>query len=249
MGEGEIVDIEREVELGGPIHSKGVLILSSFLAARFGCAIPLSLRATLVFEQSYCGVEGDSASLAELASLLSALSGIPVRQSLAVSGSVNQFGVVQPVSDINEKIEGFFEVCRARGLSGQQGVLIPAANVCHLMLRSAVIEAVREGRFHIWAVRTIEDAIELLTGVEAGGPDEKGEIPRGLGQLPGGDSTRRAGPDSASRTDAASPSATPQEARPQGHPEEATTTVKRASVVGAARDVESWAPAVRIAFV
>ncbi|QYY32745.1 AAA family ATPase [Cupriavidus pinatubonensis] len=179
MGEGEIVDIEREVELGGPIHSKGVLILSSFLAARFGCAMPLSLRATLVFEQSYCGVEGDSASLAELASLLSALSGIPVRQSLAVSGSVNQFGVVQPVSDINEKIEGFFEVCRARGLSGQQGVLIPAANVCHLMLRSAVVEAVQEGRFHIWAVRTIEEAIELLTGVEAGEPDEEGEIPRG----------------------------------------------------------------------
>ncbi|WP_083384911.1 ATP-binding protein [Cupriavidus sp. USMAHM13] len=179
MGEGEIVDIEREVELGGPIHSKGVLILSSFLAARFGWAMPLSLRATLVFEQSYSEVEGDSASLAELAGLLSALSGIPIRQAIAVSGSVNQFGVVQPVGGINEKVQGFFEVCAARGLSGDQGVLLPAANVCHLMLPENVVAAVREGRFHLWAVKAIDEAMELLTGVTAGEPDASGEIPQG----------------------------------------------------------------------
>ena len=179
MGEGEVIDIEREVELGGPIHSKGVLILSSFLAARFGWATPLSLKASLVFEQSYGGVEGDSASLAELAALLSALSGIPIRQSLAVTGSVNQFGVVQPVGGINEKIEGFFDICAARGLSGEQGVLIPAANVCHLMLREEVVAAAREGRFRIWAVGSIDEAMELLTGLPAGEPDAKGEIPAG----------------------------------------------------------------------
>jgi lon-related putative ATP-dependent protease len=177
MGEGEVIDIEREVELGGPIHSKGVLILSSFLAARFGWAVPLSLKASLVFEQSYGGVEGDSASLAELAALLSALSGVPIRQSLAVTGSVNQFGVVQPVGGINEKIEGFFDICAARGLSAEQGVLIPAANVCHLMLRPEVVEAVRQGRFNIWAVGNIDEAMELLTGVPAGEPDAEGELP------------------------------------------------------------------------
>lgn len=179
MGEGEVIDIEREVELGGPIHSKGVLILSSFLAARFGWAVPLSLKASLVFEQSYGGVEGDSASLAELAALLSALSGIPLRQSCAVTGSVNQFGVVQPVGGINEKIEGFFDICAARGLTGDQGVLIPAENVCHLMLRREVVEAARQGRFRVWPVRNIDEAMELLTGLPAGEPDEKGEIPAG----------------------------------------------------------------------
>ncbi|HQU77940.1 MAG TPA: ATP-binding protein [Azonexus sp.] len=179
MGEGEIIDIEREVELGGPIHSKGVLILSSFLAARFGWAMPLSLRASLVFEQSYGGVEGDSASLAELAALLSALSAIPIRQSLAVTGSVNQFGIVQPVGGINEKIEGYFEICAARGLSGEQGVIIPAANVCHLMLDQPVVAAVRDGRFHIWAVHDTDEAMELLTGLPAGEPDTKGEVPEG----------------------------------------------------------------------
>ncbi|MDO8958811.1 MAG: S16 family serine protease, partial [Rhodocyclaceae bacterium] len=151
----------------------------SFLAARFGWATPLSLKASLVFEQSYGGVEGDSASLAELAALLSALSGIPIRQSLAVTGSVNQFGVVQPVGGINEKIEGFFDICAARGLSGEQGVLIPAANVCHLMLRQEVVEAVRQGRFHVWPVNNIDEAMELLTGLPAGEPDTKGEIPAG----------------------------------------------------------------------
>lgn len=179
MGEGEVIDIEREVDLGGPIHSKGVLILSAFLAARFGWSMPLSLRASLVFEQSYGGIDGDSASLAELAALLSALSDLPIRQSLAVTGSVNQFGIVQAVGGINEKIEGFFDVCQARGLTGEQGVLIPAANVCHLMLRQDVVAAIKANQFRIWAVTTIDEAMELLTGVPAGEPDAEGEIPEG----------------------------------------------------------------------
>jgi lon-related putative ATP-dependent protease len=178
-GEGQVVDIEREVRLGGPIHSKGVLILSSFLAARFGVRAPLSLKASLVFEQSYGGIEGDSASLAELCALLSALSGVPIRQSLAVTGSVNQLGVVQPIGGVNEKIEGFFDLCAARGLSGEQGVLIPQANVCHLMLRADVVEAARAGRFRIWAVRHVDQALELLTGHLAGAPDAQGRMAAG----------------------------------------------------------------------
>lgn len=179
VGDGEVIDIEREVKLGGPIHSKGVLILSSFMAARFGMRMPLSLKASLVFEQSYGGVEGDSASLAELAALLSALAGVPLRQSLAVTGSVNQFGVVQPVGGINEKIEGFFDICAARGLTGEQGVLIPAGNVCHLMLRPEVVEAVRAGRFRVWAVSNVDEALELLTGLPAGAPDAQGQMQEG----------------------------------------------------------------------
>lgn len=179
LGEGEIIDIEREVELGGPIHSKGVLILASFLAGRFGWNMPLSLKASLVFEQSYGGVEGDSASLAELCALLSALAAAPIRQSLAVTGSVNQFGVVQPVGGVNEKIEGFFDICRDRGLTGDQGVLIPKTNVADLMLRTDVVDAVRQGQFHVWAVENVDEAIELLTGLPAGEPDAKGEIPEG----------------------------------------------------------------------
>ena len=178
-GAGEVIDIEREVKLGGPIHSKGVLILSAFLAARFGWMLPLSLKASLVFEQSYGGVEGDSASLAELVALLSALSGVAVKQSLAVTGSVNQFVVVQPVGGINEKIEGFFDLCAVRGLDGRQGVLIPRANVCHLMLRDDVVEAVRAGRFAVWAVADADEAVELLTGVAAGVPDEQGRMAAG----------------------------------------------------------------------
>jgi lon-related putative ATP-dependent protease len=177
VGEGEVVDIEREVKLGGPIHSKGVLILSSFLAARFGRHAPLSLKASLVFEQSYGGVEGDSASLAELAALLSALAGLPLSQARGVTGSVNQFGQVQAVGGINEKIEGFFDICVARGLSGDQGVLIPASNVCHLMLRQDVVDAVRGGRFQVWAVHTVDEALELLTGAVAGEADLHGEWP------------------------------------------------------------------------
>jgi lon-related putative ATP-dependent protease len=179
LGEGEVVDIEREVELGGPIHSKGVLILSGFLGGRYAPGVPLSLRASLVFEQSYAGVEGDSASLAELCALLSAIGEVPVRQGVAVTGSVDQLGNVQAVGGVNEKIEGFFEVCARRGLDGSQGVIIPAANVAHLMLRDEVVAAVEAGRFHVWAVETVDEALELLTGLEAGRRDEEGRYPEG----------------------------------------------------------------------
>ncbi|HTR47069.1 MAG TPA: ATP-binding protein, partial [Verrucomicrobiae bacterium] len=151
MGKGEVIDIEREVELSGPIHSKGVLILSGFLAGRYAVDQPLSLSATLVFEQSYAAVEGDSASSAELYALLSALSGVPIKQSLAVTGSVNQRGEIQAIGGVNEKIEGFFDLCKARGLSGAQGVIIPATNVRHLMLRQDVVDAVRASQFRIYA--------------------------------------------------------------------------------------------------
>jgi predicted ATP-dependent protease len=177
LGTGTVVDIEREVELGGPIHSKGVLILSGFLAGRYIPDQPLSLSASIVFEQSYGGVEGDSASSAELYALVSALAGVPIAQSIAVTGSVNQHGVVQPVGGINEKIEGFFDVCRTKGLTGNQGVLIPAANVRHLMLRDDVIEAVKAGRFRICAAETIDQGIEVLTGLPAGVRDETGRFP------------------------------------------------------------------------
>lgn len=179
LGEGEVVDIEREVELGGPLHSKGVLILAGFLGGRYVTGRPLSLHATLVFEQSYGGVDGDSASSAELYGLLSALSGLPLRQSLAVTGSVNQLGVVQAIGGVNEKIEGFFDLCAARGLTDDQGVLIPAANVKHLMLRHDVVEAVAAGRFHVFPAATIDEGIELLTGRPAGERDGDGHYPEG----------------------------------------------------------------------
>ncbi len=179
IGEGEVIDIERETELGGAIHSKGVLILSAFLAARYARLQPLSLNATLVFEQSYGPVEGDSASLAELCALLSALSAVPIRQAIAVTGSVNQFGSVQAIGGVNEKIEGFFDTCVQAGLTGEQGVIIPAANVIHLMLREDVIAACAAGKFRIWAVEHVDQAIELLTGLPIGTPDEKGEVPPG----------------------------------------------------------------------
>ena len=179
LGRGEVVDIEREVELGGPIHSKGVLILSAFLGARYACDRPLSLSASLVFEQSYSGVEGDSASSTELYALLSALSETPIKQSLAVTGSVNQRGEVQAIGGVNEKIEGFFDLCHARGLTGEQGVLIPASNVKHLMLRRDVVEAVEAGKFHVYPVETIDQGIALLTGLEAGERDGGGNFPEG----------------------------------------------------------------------
>ena len=177
LGEGEIVDIEREAALGGPLHSKGVLILSGFLEGRFAQRYPLSLSARLVFEQSYGGIDGDSASSAELYALLSALSEVPLKQSLAVTGSVNQRGVVQPIGGVNEKIEGFFDVCAEQGLTGEQGVLIPATNTDNLMLRPDVVEAVRTGDFHVYPVETVDQGIELLTGVEAGTRDEQGAFP------------------------------------------------------------------------
>jgi lon-related putative ATP-dependent protease len=179
LGRGEVIDIEREVALGGPIHSKGVLILSGYLGGRYASDRPLSLSASLVFEQSYSGVEGDSASSAELYALLSALADIPIKQSLAVTGSVNQHGQVQAIGGVNEKIEGFFDICRAQGLTGDQGVLIPAANVKHLMLRQDVVEAVAAGRFHVFPIETIDQGIELLTGVPAGERDARGEFPPG----------------------------------------------------------------------
>ena len=177
MGRGEVVDIEREVKLSGPIHSKGVLILAGFLGGRYASERPLSLSASLVFEQSYSGVEGDSASSAELYALLSAISGVPLKQSLAVTGSVNQHGDVQAIGGVNEKIEGFFDICRRRGLTGEQGVVIPRSNVQHLMLRRDVVEAVERGEFHIYPVRTVDEGMELLTGLPAGEPDEEGRFP------------------------------------------------------------------------
>ncbi|MBU6362330.1 MAG: AAA family ATPase, partial [Chloroflexi bacterium] len=172
-----IVDIEREVALGGPIHSKGVLILSGYLAHQYGKNKPIAFEARLVFEQSYSGVEGDSASSTELYALLSALSGLPIKQSLAVTGSVNQHGEVQAIGGVNEKIEGFFDICNVKGLTGEQGVIIPASNVQHLMLREDVVEAVCQQRFHVWAVRTIDEGISILTGVEAGQRDANGRFP------------------------------------------------------------------------
>lgn len=168
LGKGDVVDIERQAELGGPLHAKGVMILSSFLGARFARETPLSLFASLVFEQSYGGVEGDSASSAELYALLSALSDIPIKQSFGVTGSVDQMGRIQAIGGVNEKIEGFFDICKSRGLDGSHGVLIPEANVKHLMLRPDVVEAAKRGDFNIYAVATIDDGIEILTGMAAG---------------------------------------------------------------------------------
>ncbi len=179
LGKGEVVDIEREVELGGPIHSKGVLILSSFLGARYAPEHPLSLSASLVFEQSYGEIDGDSASMAELCALLSALAGVPIKQSFAMTGSVNQHGETQPIGGVNEKIEGFFDVCQARKLTGKQGVIIPAANVKHLMLRQDVVEAARNDQFRVYPVHTVDQALELLTGIPAGERDVEGNFPEG----------------------------------------------------------------------
>jgi lon-related putative ATP-dependent protease len=179
VGSGRVTDIEREVKLGGPLHSKGVMILWGFLAGRYALDVPLALAATLVFEQSYGGVDGDSASSAELYALLSALSDQPISQSLAVTGSVNQWGEVQAIGGVNEKIEGFFDICRARGLNEQQGVLIPKSNVQHLMLREDVIEAVRHGQFAVYPVATIDEGIEILTGVRAGQRNPEGRFPAG----------------------------------------------------------------------
>jgi lon-related putative ATP-dependent protease len=177
LGHGEVIDIEREVELGGAIHSKGVMILSSYLGERYASNQPLALSASLVFEQSYGGVEGDSASVAELCALLSALSGVPIKQELAVTGSVNQHGLVQAIGGVNEKIEGFFDICSQNELTGNQGVIIPESNVKHLMLREDILQAVDEGKFNIYSISTVDQAIELLTGITAGELSEEGEYP------------------------------------------------------------------------
>lgn len=164
LGRGEVIDIEREASLAGSLHTKGVMILSSYLAARYGQEQPLGVAASLVFEQSYAGVDGDSASMAELCALLSALAQIPLSQSIAITGSVDQTGAAQIVGGVNEKVEGFFDVCRARGLDGTHGVLIPAPNVEWLMLREDVVEEIARGRFHLYRMSSIEDALETLTG-------------------------------------------------------------------------------------
>ena len=179
LGRGEVVDIEREVELGGAIHSKGVLIVSSFLGERYAKNQPLSLSASLVFEQSYGRVEGDSASVGELCALLSVLADTPIHQWMAVTGSVNQHGQVQAIGGINEKIEGFFDICLLKGLTGKQAVVIPESNVKHLMLRADVVAAAKAGQFYIYPVSTVDEAAELLTGVTAGELDEEGLYPEG----------------------------------------------------------------------
>ncbi len=179
IGAGKVLDVEREVELGGPLHSKGVMILTSYIASHYLADEPLSLSASIVFEQSYGGVDGDSASSTELYALLSALSGLPISQGMAVTGSVNQYGQVQAIGGVNEKIEGFFDICNARGLTGNQGVLIPVSNVKHLMLREDVIKAVNAEQFAVYSVETIDQGIELLTGVAAGEKNEDGTFPDG----------------------------------------------------------------------
>ena len=168
LGREGVIDIEREAKMGGPIHTKGVLILSGYLNEKYAREKPLSLTARLVFEQSYGGVEGDSASSTELYAMLSALSGLPIKQSIAVTGSVNQKGEVQAIGGVNEKIEGFFEVCKTKGLTGQQGVMIPESNVQNLMLKEEIVEAVKAGKFQIYSAKTIDEGITVLTGTKAG---------------------------------------------------------------------------------
>jgi lon-related putative ATP-dependent protease len=179
LGREGVIDIEREAKMGGPIHTKGVLILSGYLNGKYAQDKPLSLSARLVFEQNYEGVEGDSASSTELYAILSALSGLPIKQSLAVTGSVNQKGEVQAIGGVNEKIEGFFEVCKAKGLTGKQGVMIPESNVQNLMLKEEIVEAVKAGKFHIYSVKTIDEGVEILTGVKAGGRQKDGTFENG----------------------------------------------------------------------
>jgi predicted ATP-dependent protease len=179
VGSAGIINIEREAQLSGPTHDKGVYILAGYLRHKFAQEQPLVLSASICFEQSYGGIDGDSASSTEVYALLSDLSGLPIRQDLAVTGSVNQKGEIQPIGGVNWKIEGFFETCRARGLTGTQGVLVPRANVPDLMLRPDVVEAVEKGKFHIYSVATVDEGVELLTGVPAGRPGPKGTYPAG----------------------------------------------------------------------
>jgi lon-related putative ATP-dependent protease len=179
LGREGVVDIEREAKMGGPIHTKGVLILSGYLNEKYAQDKPLSLSARLVFEQNYGGVEGDSASSTELYAILSALSGLPIKQNLAVTGSVNQKGEVQAIGGVNEKIEGFFEVCKTKGFTGQQGVMIPASNVQNLMLKEEIVDAVKAGQFHIYSVGTIDEGIEVLTGTKAGEKRQDGTFENG----------------------------------------------------------------------
>jgi predicted ATP-dependent protease len=191
LGGGEVVDIEREVELGGPMHSKGVLILGGYITGRYLPDEPLAMAASLTFEQSGGYIDGDSASLAEVLALLSAISGLEIEQGIAVTGSVNQAGDVQAIGAVNEKVEGFFDLCAARGLRGQQGVIIPADNAQHLMLRRDVVEAAAGGRFHIFAVRNVDEGFELLTGLPAGESGPDGSFPEGTANRAVDDRLRR----------------------------------------------------------
>lgn len=178
MGSGQIIDIEREIEMSGPSHSKGVMIISSFLASRFSMDAPLSLEASLVFEQSYSEVDGDSASMTELFALMSALANAPINQGIATTGSVNQFGEIQAIGGVNEKIEGFFEICKMQGLTGKQGVIIPKANAVNLMLPEEIRKAVDAGKFDVYAIETIDEGIEILTGQKVGTKDKNGKYPK-----------------------------------------------------------------------
>lgn len=179
MGDSGVIHIERETNMDGPDHEKGVLTLSAYLGGTYAQHQPLSLNASLTFEQFYYRVDGDSASTSELYALLSSLSGLPIQQGISATGSVNQRGIVQPIGAVNDKIEGFFDICLARGLTSEQGVIIPQTNVINLMLREDIVEAVQQGRFHIWPIQTIDEGIELLTGIPAGVPDADGEYPEG----------------------------------------------------------------------
>lgn len=168
LGRAGIINIEREANLGGRTYNKGVLILSGFLRSRYAQNQPMTIDATLGFEQTYSEVDGDSASSAEVYALLSSLSGVPLRQGIAVTGSVNQNGEIQPIGGVNEKIEGFYEVCKAKGFTGKQGVIIPDGNVGDLMLKQEIVDAVKKKKFHVYAIKTIDEGIEILTGVKAG---------------------------------------------------------------------------------
>ncbi|MDW7668284.1 MAG: ATP-binding protein [Bacillota bacterium] len=178
-GKSGLINIEREARTSGKIHDKGVMIINGYLGYKYAQEKPLALSASIVFEQQYSGIDGDSASSTELYAIMSSLSGKPIKQSIAVTGSVNQRGMIQPIGGVNQKIEGFYKVCKIKGFNGEQGVIIPKQNVNDLMLKEEVIEAVKEGKFHIYAVETIEEGIEILTGVEAGKKDEKGKYPQG----------------------------------------------------------------------
>jgi predicted ATP-dependent protease len=177
-GSSGVVDIEREVELGKAIHSKGVLLLTGYLGAKYARQFPLTLSANIAMEQSYGHIDGDSASLAEVCALLSAITDIPIKQSLAVTGSINQHGQVQAIGGVNEKIEGYFRLCQSRGLTGEQGVIIPASNQLNLVLNDDVISAVKQQKFHLYVVKTVDEALTLLTGVEAGEKNSRGQYPK-----------------------------------------------------------------------
>jgi lon-related putative ATP-dependent protease len=179
MGKAGVINIEREADLSGPTHNKGVLILSGYLRSMYAIGKPLVMSASIAFEQSYSGVDGDSASSTEVYAILSSLAEVPLRQDIAVTGSVNQKGEIQPIGGVNQKIEGFYDVCKARGLTGTQGVIIPSKNIQHLMLRHDVVEAVKKGKFHIYAIDTIDEGIEILTGIKAGKRLKNGQFEKG----------------------------------------------------------------------